>query len=398
MNTWRIMIISTALAFLMGLGNMATGESVTGYSSYVSLLPGGKDRQAENFNVIESAQDEVRVLEAEKRNREIKFDRPVDIHFLNDTYTMISFDVFFKPKDNSRFSTNPAIFALLFQGTGRKGLTGYTSKYIRWIGASDIEEYHSSDINDFCSYFRRSGVEDCVPSMVKRDGPAISQKAMNADRITGGVVKEAFIDPSIARKKDVDDRIEKTNALVEELNEKLRAVLEKNDHLQRQVDGQEKELAKFASSPRDSKTPNNAPPVSIPDDKAVQMTQIIKTQADYIHGLEDKIQSLQNLLEGVSRTRNTLMLSGINLQIVNGTGETTGTDNGTGNLIIGYNEKKPGEPLNLGSHKIIVPEDPAIEPVTVSALPANVKSKPEKQSFWDKLPESPCFIEGLLNP
>lgn len=48
----------------------------------------------------------------------------------------------------------------------------------------------------------------------------------------------------------------------------------------------------------------------------------------------------------------TLVVSGANLQIVNGTGYT-GSTNGLGNLIVGYNEDITGSCINEGSHNII---------------------------------------------
>jgi hypothetical protein len=53
-----------------------------------------------------------------------------------------------------------------------------------------------------------------------------------------------------------------------------------------------------------------------------------------------------SLLEGVYRLedpytgQDTLQFAGMNVQIVNGAGVTTGTPDGTGNLIIGYNETR----------------------------------------------------------
>lgn len=49
----------------------------------------------------------------------------------------------------------------------------------------------------------------------------------------------------------------------------------------------------------------------------------------------------------------TLQLSGVNLQIVSGSGATDGSTNGTGNLIIGYNEDT-GAHDRTGSHNLIV--------------------------------------------
>ena len=88
--------------------------------------------------------------------------------------------------------------------------------------------------------------------------------------------------------------------------------------------------------------------------------------------LEAQVADLQNLLNGVSRgtdpisLQDTLQFSGMDVQIVNGLDDTQ-TSNGTGNLIIGYNETRdvfgscgtPGPFFNLcdrryGSHNLVI--------------------------------------------
>src|SRR5262245_41212234 len=49
----------------------------------------------------------------------------------------------------------------------------------------------------------------------------------------------------------------------------------------------------------------------------------------------------------------TVRVTGADLQIVNGTG-TTASANGTGNLIVGYNDFDPDEPADrTGSHNLV---------------------------------------------
>jgi hypothetical protein len=77
-----------------------------------------------------------------------------------------------------------------------------------------------------------------------------------------------------------------------------------------------------------------------------------------ISTLEGQVTALQSLLSGVSRTTfngaDTLQFSGMNVQVVNGTGSTSSTLNGLGNLIVGYDA---GTSLTTsGSHNIIVGE------------------------------------------
>ncbi len=65
------------------------------------------------------------------------------------------------------------------------------------------------------------------------------------------------------------------------------------------------------------------------------------------------LSDVQALLEGVSRTDSAIVISGANLQVVDGSGNTAGATNGLGNIIIGYNEGT-AETQRTGSHNLIV--------------------------------------------
>jgi hypothetical protein len=52
----------------------------------------------------------------------------------------------------------------------------------------------------------------------------------------------------------------------------------------------------------------------------------------------------------------TLQFSGVNVQIVSGSGSTSGAINGEGNLVIGYDEN-PGSHAQTGSHDLILGEE-----------------------------------------
>jgi len=84
-----------------------------------------------------------------------------------------------------------------------------------------------------------------------------------------------------------------------------------------------------------------------------------------VEDLEAANNTLQALLAGVYRWNDTLVFSGMNVQIVNGLGETDGVDdgnkssdepvvNGLGNLVIGYNEQRDVNSDKSGSHNLVV--------------------------------------------
>ena len=72
--------------------------------------------------------------------------------------------------------------------------------------------------------------------------------------------------------------------------------------------------------------------------------------------LEARIAALEALLAGVTRNGDTLLLTGMNLQVVNGMG-TTDSKNTLGNLVIGYNTFSSGTPFRGGSHYLVVGDD-----------------------------------------
>ncbi len=90
-----------------------------------------------------------------------------------------------------------------------------------------------------------------------------------------------------------------------------------------------------------------------------QQLQNSAEQAAIIDSLEADIETLMNLLAGVSRDGSTIVFEDVNLQIVNGNGATDSTvqdddGNGVGNLIVGYNEKRSSGSNKSGSHNLIV--------------------------------------------
>ena len=72
--------------------------------------------------------------------------------------------------------------------------------------------------------------------------------------------------------------------------------------------------------------------------------------------MEKTIRQLSTLLKGVSRQKNDITFSGVNLHLVNGTGRTEGEDNGLGNLVVGYNESRTEGHVSkhTGSHNVII--------------------------------------------
>ena len=81
----------------------------------------------------------------------------------------------------------------------------------------------------------------------------------------------------------------------------------------------------------------------------------LAAQQTQIAALSGRVEALESLLAGVSRNADTLRLSGLNLQVVNGTGSTEEM-NGLGNVIIGYNAD-PAATERTGSHNLVIGDE-----------------------------------------
>ncbi len=82
----------------------------------------------------------------------------------------------------------------------------------------------------------------------------------------------------------------------------------------------------------------------------------IEDLIDEIDVLKARLTALETTLAGVSRNGDILLFEGMNVQIVDGSGDTEGVVNGLGNLIVGYNELRPSGSDKTGSHNLVVGE------------------------------------------
>lgn len=78
-----------------------------------------------------------------------------------------------------------------------------------------------------------------------------------------------------------------------------------------------------------------------------------RAQVDSLIGtLVSRIEALETKLANVTASGDDLIIEGMNVHIVNGQGSTN-TQNGLGNLIVGYNEERSSGNQRSGSHNII---------------------------------------------
>lgn len=69
--------------------------------------------------------------------------------------------------------------------------------------------------------------------------------------------------------------------------------------------------------------------------------------------LEPRLAALEALLANLTIDGDNLVLTGMNFQVVSGSGETDGKINGKGNIILGYDEANGGDD-KTGSHNLVI--------------------------------------------
>lgn len=96
-------------------------------------------------------------------------------------------------------------------------------------------------------------------------------------------------------------------------------------------------------------------------DDLVSLLEDVSEQDIRLTAVEGDIGSLQTVSDGVSplldylsvdTAEDSVVFSGANLYVQSGSGDTFGTVNGVGNLVVGYDEGDPAE--KTGSHNLIV--------------------------------------------
>ncbi len=98
------------------------------------------------------------------------------------------------------------------------------------------------------------------------------------------------------------------------------------------------------------------PRVTTLEDTLAATQAALAEMQDLFAAAQADVASLKATLAGVSRSGNTIVVSGANLQVVDGSGSTSGPTNGLGNVIIGYNEKTGSQP-RTGSHNLVVGQE-----------------------------------------
>lgn len=298
---------------------------------------------------------------------------PTKIFKFNETYTAVGFEKTLHFKGN----WEKAAYMLLFEVQGPHNLV-YKNNYLFWKGkSSSLPEYVGISSDYLCKNLSvLSQMPDCgkEPSTTVAKAETVEKTKPVPPEPIAQVEPQTPPKPQTAEKPKTTEVMPKPQketqneamimqrlaALSAELRQINAAVQEKADRnhthngkditsgiiLQNYLD---------ASVARDWEI-QNAPGKVIAGDVN---DAYVKSLENRIMELENTVRTLSALAEGVSRDQNTLLLSGVNVQIVNGTGSTGDDVNGLGNLIVGYNKpREEADPSERnGSHNIIVGDE-----------------------------------------
>lgn len=254
---------------------------------------------------IESAKKVVEKRE-EKKKRKLRFKNPVKYFDISDKYSVAAYGAEYESGENS-------IVAFLLIKSNEDILIH--GKHLIWKGDADLASFENMDDNILSKYFREMGVKDIYPVFSQmKIKKSINSKAdidhkHKAEDIVSGILLEKFIDQSITRDEELKEALSK--------KADISMVLTKNK--------------------------NEESKVSVEDSQTLNILQ------SKIEELELKLARLQFILNGVTRKKNEIYFNNINLHVINGSGSTE-SSNGTGNIVVGYNE---GGNVS-GSHNIVV--------------------------------------------
>lgn len=286
-----IFIFSVITSMILALSGTVSAKELKSYDELYKQLPGGNQN---NAGVIDRAIKSVIKMQELRERKLVTIDKPKDLLIINPRFISISFDAGVKQTGvSAKAKPTPAVYALLFEKDNKNELSFFNNIYLVWQGEQDLEEYKNVTPEKICEYYRGKGA-DYVFLDKKSDPVKPEEIILNGSQIKSGIIAEQFIDSAITRDAEMREALE---GYVKKEVEKVKA---------------------------------NTP------DEAAKIQQ-----------LEARIKKLEALLDNVTRKGNDLVLSNLNLIINNGSG-TVARTNGTGNLVVGYDD--PGS----GSHNILV--------------------------------------------
>jgi len=326
-QTFKVFVF-VAIAFgILHFSNNVQAKKISGYKDLMPVIAKGTPQKAQEMmqKNVEGSEADVLSKISGGRGRRVKPGVPTKVFIFDNKYAAIGFETNIYVKTHME----KVGYILLFE-IQTPDKINYLGKYQSWEGKA-ITQYHSISKKQLCANFSAlTGVDDCKKTITVGRNTTLfdmeSEFAKKADKqhghrasdITSGKIKAKYIDSAIARDS--------------ELNAAIKAAMKK----------QSATFTKALSKP--DVTKGGADP------------SYVKRLEKRVAQMEKTIKRLSNLFQGVSRQKNELTFSGINIHVVNGTGSTEGKVNGLGNLVVGYNEPRTGGHVaeHTGSHNVII--------------------------------------------
>ncbi|HEY2774252.1 MAG TPA: hypothetical protein VGK20_09395 [Candidatus Binatia bacterium] len=100
---------------------------------------------------------------------------------------------------------------------------------------------------------------------------------------------------------------------------------------------------------------------SVGQDVALTCTDQCAALAAQVAALDTRTAALETLLAHVTISGSNLVLTGMNFQVVSGSGTSDGSINGKGNIIIGYDESNSNKEKKTGSHNLVIGKNHSYE-------------------------------------
>lgn len=371
LNKLRLIMFTVGFIFLTSPPSHAS--DITGYDELIKLFASelSIDEQTDFKKSLQNADDEAfsQILKKELRSTLAERQHilrqsesiPTKIFKIGEEYAVIGFEKAL----NYKGGWQKGAYMLLFQIKGPQDMS-YADNYLFWKGSrKSVQEYYDIADDDICTKFSiltqtaecggskteelaEAKIEEQVTAPAKAKAPEEPQKQKEIQTTEKTKNEVAQLESSINLKiSALDTELQQINSSL------LKKANREHTHNGRDIDaGIIMENFIDASIARDREFTNSPVKISAgdPDDTYV------KNLENRIMDLENTVRKLSALLEGVSRDQDTVLFSGVNVQIVNGTGSTGGRVNGNGNLIVGYNQTRDGsdEIERTGSHNIIV--------------------------------------------
>jgi hypothetical protein len=336
-----------ALGLILFFPCSASAEKIDGQAGLVSKLSNAEVNVSESLKTVQKNLNAIKNEYLKKYTAQITWGDPAEFTQMGNTLLVISYQAIIASP-----ARETALFSLLFEKQNNE--LNYKKSYLSWIGQTEIEGFDSLAVTSLCHLFENlTGESLCMAVDLEAKVVALDDKLQqqlsqtapkahthNVGDITG-IVPASAIDDAICRDTELAIAVSKLKKEIDK-----RPIPDPNVNVNAQLG---------------VTTVNNTAALELANDNAGNAADSTDVEAlkAQIAELQETVTQLAALLEGVSREGSDLIFSGMNLNVVSGSGATDATPNGLGNLIVGYNESANQNKIRIngGSHNLIIGKD-----------------------------------------